>query len=359
MYPRVQRVLFAALLGSTAAPVAAQGEQSILEIVENNPDFSTLGELLNLAGFDAFLDDDDVTSTVFAPQNSAFDELSPALVAKLTNPTYLPQLRDVLGYHAVYGAVYSDQLVDGAAVPTENYQSDDVIVTTDPSIMINDANVIPEFDIPAVNGVIHTLDKVLAPPSLTRTVVDIVSADGRLGTLVGALGASGLVGALTGEGPFTVFAPTSEAFEKLPCGLLEQLLADEDSLTKVLLYHVSEANLASDMLSNMSLETIEGSTVEIRVSSDGVMINDDAKVIDPNFIATNGITHVISEVLIPPDLELTSSSKSAKSVKCPKSAKSVKSSKSAKSVKSSKHGKQSKKNKKKKKKKRNKKSIFE
>jgi len=359
MYPRVQRVLFAALLGSTAAPVAAQGEQSILEIVENNPDFSTLGELLNLAGFDAFLDDDDVTSTVFAPQNSAFDELSPALVAKLTNPTYLPQLRDVLGYHAVYGAVYSDQLVDGAAVPTENYQSDDVIVTTDPSIMINDANVIPEFDIPAVNGVIHTLDKVLAPPSLTRTVVDIVSADGRLGTLVGALGASGLVGALTGEGPFTVFAPTSEAFEKLPCGLLEQLLADVDSLTKVLLYHVSLSNLASDMLSNMSLETIEGSDVEISVSSDGVMLNDDAMVIDANFIATNGITHVINEVLIPPDLELTSPSKSAKSVKCPKSAKSVKSSKSAKSVKSSKHGKQSKKNKKKKKKKRNKKSIFE
>ena len=153
-------------------------------------------------------------------------------------------------------------------------------------------------------------------------------------------------------------------------------------MTKVLLYHVSEANLASDMLSNMSLETIEGSTVEIRVSSDGVMINDDAKVIDPNFIATNGeprvvfseshhsvvpnvcfcvfsqgITHVINEVLIPPDLELTSPSKSAKSVKCPKSAKSVKSSKSAKSVKSSKHGKQSKKNKKKKKKKKRK-SIF-
>ena len=236
MYPRVQRVLFAALLGSTAAPVAAQGEQSILDIVENNPDFSTLGALVTFAGLEAVLDDDNVTSTVFAPEDSAFDELPTELVAKLTNPTYLPQLRDVLGYHAVNGAVYSDQLVDGAAVATENYRRDDVLVTTDPSIMINDANVIPEFDIPAVNGgthlwlllasmlrlvltsnlfplpsvslhvVIHTLDKVLAPPSLTRTVVDIVSADGRLGTLVGALvEVDGLVEALMGEGPFTVF----------------------------------------------------------------------------------------------------------------------------------------------------------
>ena len=165
-----------------------------------------------------------------------------------------------------------------------------------------------------------------------------------------------------------LLAPTDEAFAKLPSGLLDMLLADTESLTSVLLYHVVADNVASYMLSDSSVDTLEGSSVEIDVSGDAVMLNNAAKVIDADVIAKNGesqvvffelqhtscvhhvwfcflssgILHVIDKVLMPPGFDFPSSpSKSAKSAK------------SAKSVKSAKQGKQIEVKIKKKKKKRN------
>src|SRR5690606_33718009 len=106
-------------------------------------------------------------------------------------------------------------------------------------VFINESQVIIT-DIEASNGVIHVIDSVLLPP---KDIVDTAVADGRFTTLAAALGAAELVETLKGEGPFTVFAPTDEAFAKLPAGTIEALLADKESLTDILLYHVVEGKV--------------------------------------------------------------------------------------------------------------------
>jgi len=133
-----------------------------------------------------------------------------------------------------------------------------------------------------------------------QTIVDIAVADGRFTTLVAAVQAAGLVETLQGPGPFTVFAPTDEAFAKLPEGTLEALLQDPAALKNILLYHVASGRLAaSDVAAMTSLETLQGSSVTIKVDGEKVFVND-AQVIITDIQASNGVIHVIDSVLIPP-----------------------------------------------------------
>ena len=132
-----------------------------------------------------------------------------------------------------------------------------------------------------------------------QTVVDIAVADGRFTTLVTALGAADLVGVLSGEGPFTVFAPTDDAFNNLPEGTLDSLLADIPALTDVLLYHVVSGKvMAADVVGLDSAETVQGSSVGISVMGESVMV-DDANVIITDIEGSNGVIHVIDAVIIP------------------------------------------------------------
>ncbi len=135
--------------------------------------------------------------------------------------------------------------------------------------------------------------------SPTGDIVDIAVADGRFTTLVSALQAADLVDTLKEPGPYTVFAPTDEAFAKLPAGTLEGLLEDIPALTNILLYHVvSGKYMAADIVEITSLDTLAGKPLTISVAGDKVMIND-AAVIIPDIQATNGVIHVIDTVLIP------------------------------------------------------------
>lgn len=128
-----------------------------------------------------------------------------------------------------------------------------------------------------------------------------LAEDAGFTTLVAAVQAAGLEETLTVKGPFTVFAPTNEAFAKLPEGTVEALLADPVKLKKVLLYHVVSGSVTSDQVIKLKkAETLEGSSVAIN-SKKGVMIND-ATVIKADIEASNGTVHVIDTVLIPADL---------------------------------------------------------
>lgn len=130
-------------------------------------------------------------------------------------------------------------------------------------------------------------------------IVEIAVNDGRFTTLVAALKAANLVETLSGEGPFTVFAPTDDAFAALPAGTVESLLADIPQLTKVLTYHVVAANApASVVVSAPSHATIEGSTIAVTQEDGKVMINN-AEVIIADIEATNGYIHAINAVLLP------------------------------------------------------------
>lgn len=131
-------------------------------------------------------------------------------------------------------------------------------------------------------------------------IVDTAVAAGSFNTLATALKAAGLVDTLKGKGPFTVFAPTDDAFKKLPAGTLEKLLADKAQLTKVLTYHVVAGKvMAADVVKLSEAKTVEGSMVKITVGKGGVKVND-ANVVKTDVGASNGVIHVIDSVILPP-----------------------------------------------------------
>jgi len=152
-----------------------------------------------------------------------------------------------------------------------------------------------------------------APPMMrganTDNIVELASATKDLSTLVTAVKAAGLVDTLEGKGPFTVFAPTNEAFGKLPKATLTYLLDPHniDDLKNGLLYHVvaGAAVFSKDLKDGESITTVEGKDVEAHVSASGVKIND-SNVTTADVAASNGVVHLIDSVLLPPDLELPS-----------------------------------------------------
>ena len=132
----------------------------------------------------------------------------------------------------------------------------------------------------------------------SKDIVDTAIEAGSFTTLVAAVEAAGLVETLKGEGPFTVFAPTDEAFAALPEGTVEGLLADPEALAKILTYHVVAGKVMStDLTNGMTAATVEGSDVTI-MTEGGVMVND-ANVVTADVEASNGVIHVIDKVLMP------------------------------------------------------------
>lgn len=138
-----------------------------------------------------------------------------------------------------------------------------------------------------------------APAAASADIVDTAVAAGSFKTLVAAIEAAGLVDTLKGDGPFTVFAPTDAAFAKLPPGTVEALLADKAKLTAVLTYHVVAGRVtAADVGGLTTATTVQGGALAIDTSA-GVKIND-ATVVTPDVMASNGVIHVIDTVLLPP-----------------------------------------------------------
>ena len=137
------------------------------------------------------------------------------------------------------------------------------------------------------------------------TIVEVAQGNDDFSTLVAAIVAAGLGDALSGEGPFTVFAPTNAAFEALPEGLLEKLLLPEnkDVLTSILTYHVVSGKVMAADVTAGDVATLEGSTIAITTDG-GVMIND-ATVTATDVEASNGVIHVIDQVIVPPTVDLS------------------------------------------------------
>ena len=151
----------------------------------------------------------DGTFTVFAPPNSAFEQLPADLLAKLLEPQWQPQLKDIILYHALGNKVLSTDLEDGLTVTTLN--GEDITISTDP-LSVNDHPIIVDLaDVEADNGVVHGISSVLAPASLSSDIVDIASGNEAFSTLVAAVTAAGLVDALKGEGPLTVFGEKGDS----------------------------------------------------------------------------------------------------------------------------------------------------
>jgi len=134
-----------------------------------------------------------------------------------------------------------------------------------------------------------------------KDIVDTAVGAGQFKTLVKLVQEADLVDALRGEGPFTVFAPTDEAFAKLPKSQVDALLKDKEALRRVLLYHVVQGKvMASDVTKMRSAKTLQGQNINIRVRNNVVRIND-AKVVKADIVCSNGVIHVIDKVILPPN----------------------------------------------------------
>jgi uncharacterized surface protein with fasciclin (FAS1) repeats len=232
--------------------------------------------------------------TVFAPTDDAFTAAGVDLAA-LDNEEGKAALTDILLYHVVSGAVPSSAVTDGMVAAAVN--GDDLTFTVGEGVMVNDANVILA-DVMASNGIIHVIDKVLMPPADLVDIPTVAQSTGIHNTLVDALSASDLVTTLQGDGPFTVFAPTDQAFAD--AGIDMEFIANQGELIyDILLYHVVSGEVPSSAVTDgLVAGAVNGDDLTFSVG-EGVMVND-ANVVLADVPASNGVIHVIDKVLMPP-----------------------------------------------------------
>lgn len=295
------------LLMSSMSAFAAEGD--LVDVASGIDDFSILVAALQEAELVEALQGEG-PFTVFAPTNAAFADLLSNLNITADQLLAHPQLSEVLLYHVVSGKVMSTDLTNGMMAAT--LQGESLAIDLSNGVKINES-MVTSADVEASNGIIHVIDQVLVPDSFVLAaeeeldIVGIALGNEDFSMLVSLLQKADLVSALQGEGPFTVFAPTNQAFEDLLKALditAAELMAQSD-LAKVLLYHVVSGQVMStDLSDEMMAPTLNGQSIEVDLS-DGVKIND-SSVISADIKASNGVVHVIDKILVPADFTLQS-----------------------------------------------------
>jgi uncharacterized surface protein with fasciclin (FAS1) repeats len=278
---------------------AAQGKQDIVDTAIRAGSFTKLVAALNAADLVNALKGPG-PFTVFAPTDAAFAKLPASLQRDLLKPENKDTLVAILTYHVLPRTAWSGTVVNLDVAETLNGQLVN-FKTGSSGVMVNDANIIG-LDISATNGVIHVIDTVLVPNlGSGPDVVDLIADSGRFPTLVAALQAAGLDTVLKGQGPFTVFAPTEKAFSKIPPRVLDDLLKPQNLnvLTDILTFHVAPRTLlGQDVVKLNSIDTVNGKQAMINLVGGNVYI-ENAKIINTDFIGSNGVVHIIDTVIIP------------------------------------------------------------
>ncbi len=274
-----------------------QADKDIVDTAVSAGKFNTLAAALKAAGLVDTLKGKG-PFTVFAPTDEAFAKLGTATLESLLKPENKAKLASILTYHVVAGEVKAADVVKLSNATTVNGQRID-IKTKDGKVHVDGANVIAT-DVTATNGVIHVIDSVILPSD--KNIVETAVAAGKFNTLAKLLVATGLDKALAGEGPFTVFAPTDEAFAKLPKETLESLAKPEnkEKLAAILKYHVvAGSRIFSDAAVKAgTAKTLQGESVAIKADGKHVKI-DGATVVGADVDASNGVIHIIDAVILP------------------------------------------------------------
>lgn len=274
-------------------------DKTIVDVAAEAGSFTVLIQAAQKAGLADFLSTEQ-NLTVFAPTDAAFSALLSDLGLNSLDDIDAPTLASILTYHVYSGMAYSNTLESGI-IPSANTNSPDgeplsLMVNVGNDVMINSAKV-TAADVMASNGIIHVIDEVLMPP----TVVDIATYSDDFTSLVSAVVKADLAGTLAGDGPFTVFAPTNDAFAALFAALgisdLDEVAMED--LTSILTYHVVGDNVLSTELSAGMVEAVSGESFEVTIDGE-VMLNGTIKVTVTDIQGTNGVVHVIDAVLVPP-----------------------------------------------------------
>ncbi|MBC7835040.1 MAG: fasciclin domain-containing protein [Phycisphaerales bacterium] len=285
--------------GSCSAAASGGGAASADDIVTTAVKagkFKTLAAALKAAG----LDDDLMGKgpfTVFAPTDEAFAKLPKGTVETLLKPENKAMLESILKQHVVAGEAMAKDVVTMPSWTTLSGQRIDV-TSKGGKVMIDNATVVMA-DVECSNGVVHAIDTVLMPAD--QDIVQTAMKAGSFNTLVAALKAAGWDDDLKGAGPFTVFAPTDAAFEKLPPGTVENLMKPEnkDKLVNLLTYHVVAGRVYADQVAKMSSgKTVQGESVKVMAKNGSVMI-DGATVVMADVETSNGVIHAVDTVLMP------------------------------------------------------------
>ena len=281
---------------------------TIVEPAYFSKDFSILTEAVVTAGLLETLTDPDATLTLFAPDNDAFAAAGITSLDGLTADDLTP----ILTYHVLGSEVFAADLPStegGFATMVTTLNGDFYLTNNTNGVFINGNSQVVATDLDYDNGVVHAINRTLVPAS--ADIVGVAVAAG-FSDLAAALTEADLVDALSDpNGPFTVFAPTNDAFAALytALGVSGPDEIDDATLTAVLTYHVLDGRVfSSDLFDGIEATTLQGATFTINVSMDGVTITDndpdfaDANVTGTDELATNGVIHIIDAVLIPVDL---------------------------------------------------------
>jgi len=269
--------------------------KNIVETASENADFETLVTAVVAANLATTLSNEDAQFTVFAPTDAAFAALDPTFLANLVNND-TANLTKILTYHVVTGKTMSTDLSNGMRVKT--VQGKQITIKIENGKVYIDNAMVTTADIACSNGVIHVIDAVIVPKD---NIVETAIGNTDFETLVTAVVAANLATTLSNEdAQFTVFAPTDAAFAALDPTFLANLVNnDTANLTKILTYHVvTGKTMSTDLSDNMTVATVEGSTITITIDNGKVYVND-AMVILADIECSNGVIHVIDTVIVP------------------------------------------------------------
>ncbi len=279
--------------------------QTIVQIAASNPNFSTLVAALSkpeLSDLLAAANDPTSDLTVFAPTNDAFDATLAALGKESIDDIPVELLREIVTYHILGSAVFSNQLTDGAEVETL-LTGESVTVDLTDGVKINDATVVLA-DVQAVNGVIHAVNGVLLPSFVANslgTIGEVVLFNKDFTVLAAALRRADLLGAVSDpDANLTVFAPDNAAF--VAAGITSLDDVDDATLTAVLTYHVLGAKVLSTQLPESGIaETLQGGNIYLGyLFNQRVLINGLTEIKAVDIEKSNGVIHVIDRTLVPP-----------------------------------------------------------
>lgn len=294
-------VLAAGHVPATSAADAKPRKEKARGVLGVAAEAGTFKALINLIVaadlFDVLRDDGPFT--VFAPPDWAFDKIPQSELASLLKPENRDALKKLLTLHVVHGRLTAEALAEHGAPKTLN-GAKLTIASSGKGLAVNEATVI-KADIPCRNGIIHVIDRVLTPSPSTTDILSVAASKKSFKTLVAAVKAAGLEDALRADGPFTVLAPTDEAFAKIPHEKLEALLqpANRGQLGEILKLHVIPGRKdAAALVSARKSRTLQGSSVATTIDEGRLVING-ARVLATDITADNGIIHVIDTVLIP------------------------------------------------------------
>lgn len=285
--------------------IIVEENSSIVDVVVGSANFSTLESAVIKANLSSVLNGNG-PFTVFAPDNEAFN--ASGVTSSVIQDLSSDQLKEILLYHTLSSKVNSASIQTGSNIAVETANGDDVYITKNSNGVFVNGWKVKQADIMASNGVIHSLERVLMPAA--GNLVEVAQANANLSYLVAAVlrasqGTTNVAQVLTSAGPFTVFAPTNQAFINAGFPTIAAIeAADPNTLASILTYHVLSARaFSSDLTNGQSLTTVNGGTLSVALGTTATIkgkANTTASTITSvNIMASNGVVHLIDQVLLP------------------------------------------------------------